>query len=83
MLWVQSPAGLKPVKVKIGLVSSGDAELAPGALKEGDEVVNGTALEEAVVRKPNGASGGSPFMPKMPQRKPRNLNPGRTQGGAR
>ena len=83
VLWMQSPAGLKPVKVRIGLVSSGDAELLSGALKEGDEVVNGTALEEAVVRKQGGASGGSPFMPKMPQRKPRNLNPGRTQGGER
>ena len=26
-------------------------------------------------------AGGSPFMPKMPQFKPRNLNPGRAKGG--
>ena len=26
-------------------------------------------------------AGGSPFMPKMPQFKPRNLNPGRGKGG--
>ena len=83
VLWVQTPAGLKPVKVKTGLISSGDAELVSGGLKEGDEVVNGTAVENTAMRKSNGASGGSPFMPKMPQRKPRNLNPGRTPGGAR
>lgn len=78
ILWVETPAGLKPVKVRIGLVSSGDAEIVSGDVKEGDPVVNGTVSEAAPGIKK--ASGGSPFMPKMPQRKRRNLNPGRTQG---
>ena len=82
VLWVESPAGLKPVKVKVGLVSSGSAELISGDVKEGDDIINGTAVESAVVKKA-GPSGGSPFMPKMPQIKRRNLNPGRTQNAAR
>ncbi len=82
VLWVASEAGVKPVKVKVGLVSSGSAELMPGILKEGDEVINGTAVETPEMKK-KAPAGGSPFMPKMPQIKRRNLNPGRTQGGAR
>ena len=78
LLWVQTPGGLKPVPVKTGLVSSGEAEILSGDIKEGDEVVNGTVTEApSQVKK---AAGGSPFMPKMPQFKRRNLNPGRTQG---
>ena len=80
LLWIKTPAGLKPVKVQTGLVSSGEAELLPGALKEGDEVINGTAVEAPAMAK-KAPAGGSPFMPKMPQHKPRNLNPGRGQGG--
>ena len=78
LLWVQTPGGLKPVPVKTGLVSSGEAEILSGDIKEGDEVVNGTVTEApSQVKK---AAGGSPFMPKMPQFKRRNLNPGRGQG---
>ena len=78
VLWVQTPAGLKPVPVKTGLVSSGEAEILSGDIKEGDEVVNGTVTEAPAQMKK--AAGGSPFMPKMPQFRRRNLNPGRTQG---
>ena len=81
LLWVETPAGLKPVKVKVGLISSGEAEILSGDVREGAEVVNGTVSEKAAVVRKGNAAGGSPFMPKMPQRKPRNLNPGRTQGG--
>ena len=79
LLWKQSEAGLVPVKVKVGLASSGETEIISGDVNEGDEVVNGTvtAAPETSVKS---AQGGSPFMPKMPQFKRRNLNPGRTKG---
>ncbi len=79
LLWKQSEAGLVPVKVKVGLASSGETEILSGDVNEGDEVVNGTvtAAPETSVKS---AQGGSPFMPKMPQFKRRNLNPGRTKG---
>ena len=79
LLWKQSEAGLVPVKVKVGLASSGETEIISGDVNEGDEVVNGTvtAAPETSVKP---AQGGSPFMPKMPQFKRRNLNPGRTKG---
>ena len=81
VLWKETPAGLVPLKVKVGLVSSGETEIISGDVKEGDEVINGTVtVSEKPVAK--SAQGGSPFMPKMPQFKRRNLNPGRTQGGA-
>lgn len=79
LLWKQSEVGLVPVKVKVGLASSGETEIISGDVNEGDEVVNGTvtAAPETSVKS---AQGGSPFMPKMPQFKRRNLNPGRTKG---
>lgn len=81
LLWIQTPQGLKPVKVTTGLVSSGETEIVSGDVKEGDDVVNGTVVETPGAPKVKKASGGSPFMPKMPQFKRRNLNPGRTQSG--
>ena len=83
VLWKESPAGLVPVRVKTGLVSSGETEIVSGDIKENDEVVNGTAEAGARnVKAPEGGSNqGNPFMPKFPQRRNRNLNPGRTQQG--
>ena len=82
VLWVESPAGLKPVKIKVGLMSSGSSEILSGEIKEGDDVVNGTVAERVGMKK-KAPAGGSPFMPKMPQIKRPNLNPGRTQTPAR
>ena len=84
VLWKESPAGLVPVRVKTGLVSSGETEIVSGDINENDEVVNGTA--EAGTRNvkapaAGGSNQGNPFMPKFPQRRNRNLNPGRTQQG--
>ena len=73
-----------PVRVKTGLVSSGETEIVSGDISENDEVVNGTAEAGARDVKAPGAGGsnqGNPFMPKFPQRRNRNLNPGRTQQG--
>ncbi|MBQ7696557.1 MAG: HlyD family efflux transporter periplasmic adaptor subunit, partial [Lentisphaeria bacterium] len=84
VLWKESPAGLVPVRVKTGLISSGETEIVSGDIKENDEVVNGTAEAGARnVKAPDagGSNQGNPFMPKFPQRRNRNLNPGRTQQG--
>ena len=83
VLWKESGAGLVPVRVKTGLVSSGETEIVSGDINENDEVVNGTAEAGAKnVKAPEGGSNqGNPFMPKFPQRRNRNLNPGRTQQG--
>ena len=84
VLWKESAAGLVPVRVKTGLVSSGETEIVSGDVNENDEVVNGTAeAGERDVKAPaaGGNSQGNPFMPKFPQRRNRNLNPGRTQQG--
>ena len=83
VLWKESPAGLVPVRVKTGLVSSGETEIVSGDIKENDEVVNGTAEAGArdVKAPASGGNQGNPFMPKFPQRRNRNLNPGRTQQG--
>ena len=84
ILWKEGPAGLVPVRVKTGLVSSGETEIVSGDISENDEVVNGTAEAGARnVKAPEagGSNQGNPFMPKFPQRRNRNLNPGRTQQG--
>ncbi|MBR2373195.1 MAG: efflux RND transporter periplasmic adaptor subunit [Lentisphaeria bacterium] len=81
VLWKESSKGLIPVKVKTGLISSGEAEIVSGDIREGDEVVSGTEEAAPKMIKKSGGNGGSPFLPKPPQRKRPNLNPGRTQGG--
>ena len=84
VLWKESDAGLVPVRVKTGLVSSGETEIVSGDISENDEVVNGTAeAGERNVKAPDagGSNQGNPFMPKFPQRRNRNLNPGRTPQG--
>jgi len=84
VLWKEGPAGLVPVRVRTGLVSSGETEIVSGDIGENDEVVNGTAeAGSRNVKAPEagGNQGGNPFMPKFPQRRNRNLNPGRTPQG--
>ena len=84
VLWKESPAGLVPVRVKTGLVSSGETEIVSGDIGENDEVVNGTAeagSRDVKAQSAGSNQGGNPFMPKFPQRRNRNLNPGRTQQG--
>jgi HlyD family secretion protein len=61
---------LRAVKIKTGLNDGIMTEIVSGDLKAGDEVVNGVTIisGDAPARQP---AGGSPFMPKPPQRKRR------------
>jgi HlyD family secretion protein len=61
---------LRAVKIKTGLNDGIMTEIVGGDLKAGDEVVNGVTVisGDAPARQP---AGGSPFMPKPPQRKRR------------
>lgn len=70
ILWVHNGESLRPVTVKLGLNDGVVTEIVSGDLKEGDEVVTGTAA----VRTVRSASGnaGSPFIPKPPARRNNN-----------
>ena len=61
---------LRAVKITTGLNDGIMTEIVKGELKEGDEVVNGVTVlsGDAPANQP---AGGSPFMPKPPQRKRR------------
>lgn len=79
VLWTILADGLlKPVKVEIGLVGANATEIVSG-ITENEICVNGVAEASTVAKKSSGNAGGSPFMPKPPQHKQRNLNPGKQQ----
>jgi HlyD family secretion protein len=67
-VWVQTPTGLKPVSVKLGLVDSdrGLTEVLSDNLPEGTEVVTGEQRETTAAASPGGAA--SPFIPTFPAR---------------
>ena len=82
VLWKETAQGLVPVRVKTGLISSGETEILSGDVREGDDVVNGTEeVSQKAAKSEGGGNSGNPFMPKFPQRRNRNLNPNRTSGG--
>lgn len=71
IVWsVGSDKKLRAVKIKTGLNDGIMTEIVGGDLKAGDEVVNGVTVisGDAPAQQP---AGGSPFMPKPPQRKRR------------
>ncbi|MBQ9776153.1 MAG: efflux RND transporter periplasmic adaptor subunit [Lentisphaeria bacterium] len=61
---------LRAVKITTGLNDGIMTEIVKGELKEGDKVVSGVTLVSGDAPK-NQPAGGSPFMPKPPQRKRR------------
>lgn len=61
---------LRAVKITTGLNDGIMTEIVKGELKEGDEVVNGVTVVSGDAPQ-NQPAGGSPFMPKPPQRKRR------------
>jgi HlyD family secretion protein len=63
-VWVQTPGGLRPVKVALGISDGTHTQVLEGGLKEGQEVVTGvseqpTTKSEVV----------NPFVPKFPKKK--------------
>lgn len=86
IVWVDAPGLPQARIIKTGLTDGFLTQVLSGDLKEGETVLTG--IEIKVPGKPGirNASGGSPFMPKPPQRRRRNPNQGKNtpaQGGGR
>ena len=83
LVWVNTGKLPEARIVKTGLSDGFLTQILSGDLKEGEEVLTG--IEFSAAGKPGMKNaGGSPFMPKPPQRRRRNPNQGRTApGGAR
>ena len=69
IIWVLEGDSLRPLRVKTGLNDGIVTEISGDGLEEGMQVVTGTTVVAA--EKAAAASGGSPFLPKPPQRRNR------------
>ena len=70
IIWVLEGDSLRPLRVKTGLNDGIVTEISGDGLEEGMQVVTGTSVisaEQAAADNP----GGSPFLPKPPQRRNR------------
>ena len=70
IIWVREGDSLRPLRVKTGLNDGIVTEISGDGLEEGMQVVTGTSVisaEQAAADNP----GGSPFLPKPPQRRNR------------
>ena len=71
VVWVRDGNGIAPVKIVTGLNDGIVTEVVSGDLKEGMEVVTGSSVVVVEDSDADAASGGSPFLPKPPQRRRR------------
>ena len=71
VVWVRDGNGIAPVKIVTGLNDGIVTEVVSGDLKEGMEVVTGSSVVVVEDSDADAASGGSPFLPKPPQRRNR------------
>lgn len=71
VVWVRSGNTIAPVKIVTGLNDGIVTEVVSGDLKEGMEVVTGSSVVVVEDSDADAASGGSPFLPKPPQRRRR------------
>lgn len=69
IIWVRDGEKMRPLRVKTGLNDGVVTEISGDGLEEGMQVVTGTTVVSA--EKAASASGGSPFLPKPPQRRNR------------
>ncbi len=68
VVWVVDGSGIRHVIVRTGLNDGIVSEVVSGALSEGMQIVTGSSIVTPG-EKENPAAGGSPFLPKPPQRR--------------
>ena len=69
IIWVLEEGALRPLRVKTGLNDGIVTEISGDGLEEGMQIVTGTSVISA--EQAASSPGGSPFLPKPPQRRNR------------